>query len=141
MRQTITGSLTRYRVYPSMLPVILDPLFPIHLIPLPLDRYRFSIISFGPVQALSWDFVRGLAASPYLWVAITSYGVALASYLVLLTRVPLNVATSIAALNFVAVLLAARIVFGEPIPGLRYIGFGCILIGIYLVSLTQQAPR
>jgi len=100
-----------------------------------------AVAAIGPVQALSWDFVRGLAASPYLWVAITSYGVALASYLVLLTRVPLNVATSIAALNFVAVLLAARIVFGEPIPGLRYIGFGCILIGIYLVSLTQRAPR
>ena len=97
-----------------------------------------AVSSIGPIAGLSLSFARALAVSPFLWVAVASYALALGSYLVLLTRMPLNVATSIAALNFVAVLLAARIVFGEPIPPLRYLGFACIVLGIYIVGLTQR---
>jgi len=100
-----------------------------------------AIGTIGAVPILSLDFVRRLAQSPYMWVGMTSYAVALAMYLILLARMPLNVATSIAALNFVAVLLAARFVIGEPIPPLRYVGFLCIVIGIWVVGLTQRAPR
>ena len=100
-----------------------------------------AISSLGPVQGLSVDVIRRLALSPYMWCGMTAYVLALGMYLALLTRVPLNVATSIAALNFIAVLLASRLVLGEPIPPLRYVGFGCILLGIYVVSLTQRAAR
>ena len=100
-----------------------------------------AIASLGPVQGLSVDVIRRLALSPYMWCGMTAYVLALGMYLALLTRVPLNVATSIAALNFIAVLLASRLVLGEPIPPLRYVGFGCILLGIYVVSLTQRAAR
>jgi drug/metabolite transporter (DMT)-like permease len=100
-----------------------------------------AIAAIGPHSVLSLEFVRGLALSPYMWCGMLAYVLALAMYVVLLTRVPLNVATSIAALNFVAVLLAARFVLGEPIPPLRYVGFLCIVIGIYLVALTQRVTR
>jgi len=100
-----------------------------------------AISSLGPVHGLSVDVIRRLALSPYMWCGMTAYVLALGMYLALLTRVPLNVATSIAALNFIAVLLASRLVLGEPIPPLRYVGFGCILLGIYVVSLTQRAAR
>lgn len=100
-----------------------------------------AIASLGSVHGLSLDVVRRLAVSPYMWCGMTAYALALCMYLMLLARVPLNVATSIAALNFVAVLLASRFVLGEPIPPLRYVGFGCILLGIYVVSLTQRAVR
>jgi drug/metabolite transporter (DMT)-like permease len=93
----------------------------------------------GPVSGLSLDLVKRLVASPWLWGGMASYLLALAMYLVLLSRVQLNVATSIAACNFVAVLLASRFVLGEPIPTLRYVGFGCILLGLYVVTLTQRA--
>jgi undecaprenyl phosphate-alpha-L-ara4N flippase subunit ArnE len=58
-------------------------------------------------------------------------------YLTLLSRVPLNVATSVAAVNFIAVLLASRLVLGEPIPALRYLGFACILLGLFIVTRSQ----
>jgi len=64
--------------------------------------------------------------------------VALVLYLIILSRVPLNVATSIASINFVAVLLASRLFLGESIPPLRYLGFGCILLGLYVVAMTQR---
>jgi drug/metabolite transporter (DMT)-like permease len=100
-----------------------------------------AVGAIGPMPVVSLEFVRRLAQSPYMWAGMGAYVLALAMYVVLLTRVPLNVATSIAALNFVAVLLAARFVIGEPIPPLRYVGFACIVIGIYVVGLTQRAPH
>ena len=98
-----------------------------------------AMSSLGPVSGLSFDLLKRLAASPWLWGGMACYVLALAMYLILLSRVQLNVATSIAALNFVAVLLASRLVLGEPIPALRYVGFGCILLGLYVVTLTQRA--
>lgn len=100
-----------------------------------------AVGTLGPVSGVSIDMVRRLAMSPWLWGGLASYAVALLMYLVLLSRVPLNVATSIAAINFIAVLLSSRLILGEPIPALRYLGFACILIGVYIVSLTQQGSR
>ena len=91
----------------------------------------------GISPGISLDLVRSLLTNTSLWGGLVSYAVALAMYLALLARVPLNVATSIASLNFVVVLLASRLVLGEPIPSLRYLGFACILLGMYVVSLTQ----
>ena len=44
----------------------------------------------GPVRGISLDLVRRLLLSPYLWAGMGSYVLALAMYLVLLSRVPLN---------------------------------------------------
>jgi drug/metabolite transporter (DMT)-like permease len=91
----------------------------------------------GGTAGITADVVRRLVATPYLWGGMTAYAISLAMYLVLLSRVPLNVATSVAAVNFVAVLLASRLVLGEPIPPLRYVGFALIVAGLVVVSRTQ----
>jgi undecaprenyl phosphate-alpha-L-ara4N flippase subunit ArnE len=96
-----------------------------------------ALNSLGPIGGLSGDVVRRLLSTPALWGGMAAYAVALVAYWMLLSRVPLNVATSVAALNFVAVLLASRIVLGEPIPMLRYAGFACILLGLVIVARTQ----
>ena len=67
-----------------------------------------------------------LLATPYLWAGMAAYALALAMYLILLSRVPLNVATSFAA-SLRRLLLASLIVLGEPIPPLRYVVFGLIV--------------
>ena len=97
-----------------------------------------AVASLEHVPGPAFSSFGRLLQSPYLWGGLGAYAVSLAMYLVLLTRVPLNVATSIAALNFVAVLLAARWVLGEPIPPLRYVGFAFILLGIAIVAMTQR---
>jgi len=97
-----------------------------------------AMAGLGPVRSLSGDLVARAATSPWIWGGMAAYAVALAAYLILLSRVPLNVATSIAALNFVAVIVASRIVLGEPIPALRYTGFALILLGVWLVARTHQ---
>jgi drug/metabolite transporter (DMT)-like permease len=96
-----------------------------------------AMATVGSQEAVSWAIVKRLLTTPYLWGGMLAYAVALTMYLALLARVPLNVATSIAALNFIAVLLASRLVLGEPIPPLRYVGFACIFLGLFIVTRTQ----
>lgn len=98
-----------------------------------------AVIAVGPVNGAFFDFFRRLVLSPQMWAAIAAYALSLAMYWLLLARVPLNVATSIAALNFIVVLVASRVFLGESIPPLRYLGFGCILLGIFIISLTQRS--
>jgi drug/metabolite transporter (DMT)-like permease len=90
----------------------------------------------GPVNALSLEMIGRLIREPAIWAGLGAYALALGTYLVLLSRVPLNVATSIAALNFVAVLLASRLVLGESIPAVRYAGFAFIFVGLFIVTRT-----
>jgi len=97
-----------------------------------------AMAAVGASGGMTLEVLRRLFLCPNLWAGMAAWVVALGMYLVLLARVPLNVATSVAALNFVAVLLAARLVLGEPIPPLRYLGFACIVIGLCIVALTQR---
>ncbi|HZM16053.1 MAG TPA: EamA family transporter [Candidatus Krumholzibacteria bacterium] len=92
----------------------------------------------GEVTVPSVEALRRLLVSPHLWGGLGCWALALVSYMIILSRVPLNVATSIASLSFVAVLLASRLVLGEPIPPLRILGFACILVGMSIVAYTQR---
>ena len=96
-----------------------------------------AMTGLGPLAGVSVETLRILAAKPYLWGGLGCWAFSLSMYLVILSRVPLNVAASISTLNFIAVLLASRIVLGEPIPPLRVLGFACILVGMGIVAHTQ----
>lgn len=59
----------------------------------------------------------------------------------ILNWMPLNVAQSIAASQFIAVIFASALLLGEPVPLPRVLGIGLIAAGIMLVSATYaQAP-
>jgi len=83
-------------------------------------------ILFG---VLGWKSVAGLAL----------FGCGGVVYAFLLRRVPLNVAVSFTAAQFVGVVVAASLVLGEPISPARWLGIACISFGIVLVGLTAQA--
>ena len=57
-------------------------------------------------------------------------------YAVVLRWLPLNVAQSIASIQFVAVILASAIILSESIPVVRWLGIALITAGVRLVSLT-----
>ena len=50
-------------------------------------------------------------------------------------------AFNMAFVNFIAVLLSSRLILGEPIPTLRYVGFACILVGLYIVTRAQSGAH
>lgn len=84
----------------------------------------------APAPALlglwSWKTVAGFA----------TFGASGLVYAWLLKFLPLNVAQSFAAAQFISVILASAVVLSEPIPATRWVGIVLIVSGILLVGFT-----
>jgi len=83
----------------------------------------------APWWAVNWRILAGLA----------SFGAAGLVYTVVLRWIPLNVAQSFTAAQFIATILAASLVLSEPITGPRWIGIALIAAGIAVVGWTHGA--
>lgn len=77
---------------------------------------------------LGWKSAAGLAL----------FGCGGIVYAFLLRQVPLNVAQSFTAAQFVGVIIAASLVLGEPISPARWLGIACICFGIFVVGVTAN---
>jgi drug/metabolite transporter (DMT)-like permease len=84
------------------------------------DRMFFGIAD--------WKMVAGIAA----------FACAAIVYAALLETVPLNVVQSLAAGQFIAVILASSYVLGEPIPTVRWVGIAFIAVGIFIAGATAR---
>jgi len=78
-------------------------------------------------QVLNWRVIAAFA----------SFAVAVFFYALVLRDVPLNVAQSFTAAQFVAIVLASAFVLGEPITGIRWAGMALIACGIAIVGWSQ----
>lgn len=65
------------------------------------------------------------------------FGLAFVFYAILLRWLPLNVAQSLASLQFVAVIFGARLVLGETIGLVQWIGVGLIFTGVATIGWTR----
>jgi drug/metabolite transporter (DMT)-like permease len=96
---------------------------------------KTGAVSSGPAQGeishlLNWRVILGLA----------SFGLAACFYIVILQWVPLNVATSFAAGQYIAVILAAAWILSEPIGYSQWSGITLIALGIAIVGWSQPQP-
>ncbi len=86
----------------------------------------------GPGQPIShllnWRVALGLV----------SFGLAACFYILILQRLPLNVAQSFAAAQFIAVILASAWLLSEPIGFSQWLGISLIAAGIAVVGWSQQ---
>jgi drug/metabolite transporter (DMT)-like permease len=78
-------------------------------------------------QLVNWRIVAGLG----------SFGVAGLLYTVVLRWLPLNVAQSFTAAQFVVTILASAVVLSEPITAARWVGIALIACGIAVVGWSQ----
>jgi drug/metabolite transporter (DMT)-like permease len=74
----------------------------------------------------------------YILGGLSAFGCAVLIYLLVLQQLPLNVATSFAASQFIAVVIASAILLSEPVPPLRWVGIAMIATGIVLVGTTGR---
>ncbi len=79
-------------------------------------------------QLLNWRIAGGFA----------SFAIAALFYTVLLRTVPLNVAQSFTAGQFIAIVVASALVLSEPITGIRWVGIAMIAGGIALVGWSAR---
>jgi drug/metabolite transporter (DMT)-like permease len=67
---------------------------------------------------------------------VAVFAAAVIIYSIVLQWMPLNVAQSFAAFQFVAVIVASAWFLGEPISGVRWLGIALIVAGILAVGMS-----
>jgi len=75
---------------------------------------------------VAWQSCAGVAV----------FAAAVIIYSIVLQWMPLNVAQSFAAFQFVAVIVASAWFLGEPISGVRWLGIALIVAGILAVGMS-----
>lgn len=81
--------------------------------------------------------IGGFLSRLFSWrviIGLSFFGTSAMIYLVILSWIPLSVAQSFAAAQFVAVILASWIILAEPIAAIQWIGMGLIAVGIAVVG-------
>ncbi len=78
---------------------------------------------------LSWKSVWGLVA----------FGFAGLCYAAALRYLPLNVAQSFGAAQYIAVILAAKLILDEPVMFQRWVGISMIGLGIIVIAMTHDS--
>ena len=63
-----------------------------------------------------------------------SFGFSLLFYIMLLKRMPLNIAQSIFSVQFVFVILASSLILGESVGWLRWCGIAIVACGLCIIS-------
>jgi len=97
------------------------------------------LLKLGAATPLSERPILGLLA----WqscAGVAAFGGALIIYAVLLQWLPLNVAQSFAALQFIAVIAASSYFLAEPISPARWLGIALIAAGVLTVGLGGAPP-
>lgn len=82
----------------------------------------------GIVALLNWRILLGLG----------SFGAAGLLYSLVLRWLPLNLAQSFAALQFIGVIVAAALVLSEPISRGQWFGITLITLGIVAIGVTSR---
>lgn len=76
----------------------------------------------------------GILTTPELLAGLTCYALGAVTYILLLTRVKLSIASPAIALSYVFAVLIGYFLFREPVPMSRAIGLGLIMTGVVLVT-------
>ena len=71
-------------------------------------------------------------------VGLSLFALSALLYIVLLGALPLNVAQSMLALQYVAVMVASVFLLGEALPLLRLVGAAFVVVGVLLIGLSAR---
>lgn len=95
------------------------------------------LIKTDAIGAPEQRFLLGILGWKGLF-GVMLFGSAFVVYAWLLQWVPLNIAQSFMAAQFIGVILAAAFLLGEPVSAARWLGMGLILAGIVVVGVTAD---
>lgn len=95
------------------------------------------LLKIGAMQPAAERFVFGIVGWHGL-AGFTFWGVAALLYAWVLQSLPLNVAQSLLAAQFIGVILASAFILAEPINAMRWMGMALIASGIVVVGLSTR---
>lgn len=99
---------------------------------------KAAMLQLGPIAfstpAGAIDASLSILRQPFIWLAIPLYGSGFLAWAIALSRLQLSYAYPLLAVGYLINPLVAIVLFGEPIPTLRWIGIACIMLGVTLVG-------
>jgi multidrug transporter EmrE-like cation transporter len=75
-----------------------------------------------------------MAIQPHFVFGVACYGISLIVWILGLSRVPVSVAYPMLSIGYVINAVAAYYLFGESVSVTRWLGIGCIIVGVWLVG-------
>lgn len=98
--------------------------------------FKQTALGLAPMT-FSLETLRDAVTRPSLYLAVFFYMGAAIAWFVALSMVPLNIAISVSALVYVAVIMVAVVVFGEAIPMVRWMGIALTATGFAVIAWTS----
>ncbi len=87
-------------------------------------------------EAAATSMLASYLANPYMWFALSLYGISTVLWIYSLARVELSYAYPMVALGYVLVCVFSVLLFKETMPMLRIAGLGVIIIGVIMIALS-----
>ncbi len=84
------------------------------------------------------SLVTLILSSPWVLLGLTLYGIGAVAWIAVLARLDLSLAYPLLALNFVLITLSSRLILGETVPTMRWVGMLVICAGIVIVARSAQ---
>ena len=81
-------------------------------------------------------FLRGVLTSPLIWLGFLTIGSGIVVWLIALAQTELSVAFPIGSLQYLVILVTARIFLGERIDRMKLMGTMLVIAGICLISAS-----
>ena len=75
-----------------------------------------------------------MAVQPHFVAGASIYVVSLVIWIIGLSRVPVSIAFPMLSLGYVLNAMAAHYLFGEVLGTTRWLGIGCIVLGVWLIA-------
>ena len=75
-----------------------------------------------------------MAVEPHFIAGVFCYGMSLIVWILGLSRVPVSVAYPMLSVGYVINAIAAYYLFGESLTLARWLGIGCIVLGVWLLA-------
>jgi drug/metabolite transporter (DMT)-like permease len=95
-----------------------------------------NIVPINTVKSVI-TFIYKLICLPGVWISFSCATLSLFFYLFVLSKIDLNLAFALDSMHYIFVAFSSQILLKEKVGPLRWVGTGCIIIGIILVSLSK----
>ena len=84
------------------------------------------------------DFVRAILGMPAIWFGLGSMVLGLVVWLIALAQTDLSIAFPIGSLQYLLILIAARLFLGERIDGMKLVGNLLVVTGIIFIAASGR---
>ncbi|MFH0943323.1 MAG: EamA family transporter [Candidatus Beckwithbacteria bacterium] len=109
--------------------------FVLIFIPIILAAVGQLILKIGMNKLGSFNLMKTFLNSTVI-LGLFFYGASLILWLIVLSKEKLSFVYPLVAFSYVVTVLMSKFILKEPVPSLRWVGLGVIILGILIIAKT-----